>query len=633
MDSAIRRGGVFLTPLPFAKKAQEYLEHALGEHWYQSGEYRLWDMAAGTGHLELFLPKDALKYCYLSTLEQNDVQHLQKEFPSATVFQYNYLDDDVEMESRERSQAVATANADHAMGRSGRSTSLRSRLSSKMPAHLQQDLANPKMKWIILVNPPYATAQEAGLKGTSKKGVSETKIRQQMHAKHLGEVSRELYVQFLYRIMNEFKHRETLLGLFSPLKYLISSNYQRFRDNVFHATFRSGFIFSSENFGGTSKTSHFPVSFILWNIHRETDAFALVENSQRPWRAEWDAENTENAKVTQRTQRKNNLLFDTARYATQKITLDILDNAAQKIGTKIVESAHRDDFLSRWIKRPRSTSIFPPLSSALTVKSGNVDTRHRIAEGFLASLMCPGNELQNQQQTAFLSGPQASAGALSVTPENFEQAVIVFAARRIPHDSWVNHVDQLLRPNRELSPQFVADCAVWSLFDSKNQTVALQDVKYQERVYQIVNHFFPFPVAEVRGWLVNDERMKSSLGDANNSFVADWLLSQRHRDTEDFLLCASVPPCETKTIRNAMLTKAREIYQFYFAHLHRLPLAEFGIETYDAGWHQIRKALQKANMGTDLLADLKQRHDLLKESILPQLVDYGIVNVASSIPP
>ena len=131
---------------------------------------------------------------------------------------------------------------------------------------MQNDLANPAIKWLILVNPPYATAQEAGLQGKSKEGVSDTTIRKLMHTEGLGEVSRELYVQFLYRIINEFKHRQAVLGLFAPLKYLVSTNYQKFRDNVFCAKFHSGFIFSSENFGGTSKSKHFPVSFILWNI-------------------------------------------------------------------------------------------------------------------------------------------------------------------------------------------------------------------------------------------------------------------------------------------------------------------------------------------------------------------------------
>jgi hypothetical protein len=393
-----------------------------------------------------------------------------------------------------------------------------------------------------------------------------------MHAEHLGEVSRELYVQFLYRIVHEFKDRETLLGLFSPLKYLISTNYQKFRDRIFHAAFQSGFIFSSGNFGGTSKTSHFPVSFILWDIGK-----------------------------------KGNV-------AAQEMRLDILNSLSattgtpQKIGTKMVKPANRNHFLSRWIQRPRGTSIFPPFGSALTLKLDNVDTRNRIAEGFLASLMCPGNELQNQQQTAFLSGPQASAGALSVTPDNFEQAVVVFAARRIPKDSWINHVDQLLRPNRELSPQFITDCAVWSLFDKKNQTVALRNVEYQNKVYQIVNHFFPFPVSEVRNWLIRDEPMARALCDADNAFVSDWLAGKKLSEEAE-----------------EILARGREIYRLYFTNWHILRKAEFGIETYDAGWYQIQKTLGETKLGIDLLTELNHQHDQWKEKLLPQLHDYGIL--------
>ena len=531
MDEATRRGGVFPTPLPFAKKACEYLKKMLGKHRQQSDKYRLWDMAAGTGNLEIFLPKEFQQYCYLSTLEQKDVEHLKREFPAATVFQFDYLEDDMTPFSGHSGFCHHSAEAE---------------TPTKLPNKLQDDLANPKINWIILVNPPYATAQEAGLTGKSKEGVSDTTIRKLMHAQGLGAGSRELYVQFLYRIMNEFKNRKAVLGLFAPIKYLVSTNYQKFRDNVFHAQFHSGFIFSSENFGGTSKAKHFPVSFILWDIQ----------------------------------QRK--------KIQEQDIQLDILDNTTQKIGTKAIKPEHRSHFLSRWIKRPPCTKIFPPFSSALKIKLSNVDTRNRVAEGFLASLMCPGNELQNQQQTAFLSGPQVSAGALSVTPENFEQAVVVFAARRIPKNTWINHVDQLMKPNRKLSPQFISNCAVWSLFDTKNQTVSLGEVEYQGRTYQIVNHFFPFSVS------------------GNNSFVANWLLQQQLSDEAQ-----------------AVLDIAEEIYRFYFTHFS---------EPRDAGWYQIQKGLRQkkqrgATLGEELFADMKQRHEQLKGKILPLLYDYGIAEL------
>ena len=67
-DEPIRRfTGEFFTPVPFARKAHHYLERAIGPKWWTKN-YRLWDMAAGTGNLEWFLPADSYKSIYLSTL-------------------------------------------------------------------------------------------------------------------------------------------------------------------------------------------------------------------------------------------------------------------------------------------------------------------------------------------------------------------------------------------------------------------------------------------------------------------------------------------------------------------------------------------------------------------------------------
>ncbi len=96
-DEIIRRlfYGEFFTPLKFAKKALEYLEKIIGKNWWKTGEYRLWDMAAGTGNLQYHLPVDALEYCYLSTIYKEDVEHCEKLFPNAICFQYDYLNDDI----------------------------------------------------------------------------------------------------------------------------------------------------------------------------------------------------------------------------------------------------------------------------------------------------------------------------------------------------------------------------------------------------------------------------------------------------------------------------------------------------------------------------------------------------------
>lgn len=549
-----RYTGRFYTPLPFAGKALQFIESVLARDELQSGKYRLWDMAAGTGNLELTLPPEVLPYCYLSTIDSGEVKELQKEFPQSTVFLYDYLNDDA-------ARVFVTEK-----------TPADSVLQWKMPAQLRKDLDDPEIQWLILVNPPYVTAQDAAMKGKTKNNVADTAVRQKMHAEKLGEVSRELYTQFLYRILAEFQNRKAHLGLFAPLKYLLSCNYQRFRDNVFHCRFQTGFVFSSSHFGGTSTANHFPVSFALWDLR------------------------------------------DKQTMDAQKIVLDVLDGKAEKIGEKPLRIADRSQFLSRWIKRPPATIVFPPLGSALTVKGQNKDTRNRIAEGFLASLMCPGNELQCQSKTVLLSGPQASAGAISVTAENFEQAMVVFAARRIPQDTWLTHVDQFGQPNRELPPQFINDCVLWTLFDDKNQTAALRNVSYQGNIYQIKNHFFPFLMSELRHWDIADSAIRATLENAEDSFVARYL---RQRTLSPFL--------------QQMLSVAETVYRRYFRVLNRLPLQQYKIETADAGWRQIVSALSATELGKKECSDLKELHRCLKAAILPQLQDYGIVGSAGCV--
>lgn len=73
---------------------------------------------------------------------------------------------------------------------------------------------SPALKWVILINPPFAESQQGGVKGSNKTSVSTTRLQVKMHADNLGETSRELFAQFLYRIQREFRSRHAWLGLF-----------------------------------------------------------------------------------------------------------------------------------------------------------------------------------------------------------------------------------------------------------------------------------------------------------------------------------------------------------------------------------------------------------------------------------
>ena len=548
-DAPIRRfTGEFFTPVPFARKAHSYLEKVAGPKWWTKN-YRLWDMAAGTGNLEWFLPADAYPSIYLSTLHEEDTQHCKRVFPGATVFQYDYLNDDV----------------DAVFGRE----SLFSK-NKQLPENLLRDLADPKIKWLIFINPPFATSQKAGTSGESKKSVSTTKIRPLMHEQGLGEVSRELFAQFLFRIRQEFAGKQAFLGLFSTLKYVNANNDQKFRDKVFQFTFRDGFVFSSANFSGTKQANPFPVGFLVWDLakHRQLE--------------------------------------------TQKIEVAVLDEDTSKLGRRRIVAAHRSGFLSKWIPRPEATEIFPPLGGAISVKHGNQDVRDRVADGFLASFMCKGNDVQNYNNVALLSGPYVSAGALSVVPGNFDRAMIVHAVRKNVRKNWINDRDQFLQPEREPGAAFVRRCAVWNLFADSNQTASLRNVSYKGRTFQITNHFFPFKVSTLRSWKISDTVIAHSLAaDPAGRFIARWLESQTPDSSESDLL-----------------DLGREIYQAFFHGFKDLPTAKFKVDHWDAGWWQIKKCLVEAGQKAAQFAQIEELKKQIGSQIREEALALGIISCA-----
>ena len=522
-----RYTGEFYTPLNFADKAIDYLTRTVGE-WWRDGNFRLWDMAAGTGNLEFDLPADALKFCYISTLLDDDADYCKKIFPTATVFQYDFLNDGAD----------------------------------KLPKNLRDDLANPNLSWIIFINPPYATANDnhSDKIKISKDKVADTAIRKFMTVENLGEVSRELFSQFIYRISRDFSDRKAYLSIFSTLKYIKSNNDQKFRDKIFRYKFERGFVFNSKNFDGC--TGEFPVGFLIWDL------------SQR-------------------------IPLD-----EQKIPLDVFDSNAEKYAAKIFHADNREDFLNKWIDRPPCTKKFPPMSGALNIANKNKDRRDRIAENFLASFMCKGNEFLNQNYTALLSAPYVSAGAMSVTPENFEQCLIVHMVRRLPKADWLNDRDQFMQPNKPLPPEFVADAVIWSLFAPSNQTASLRDVEYEGEIYQIRNNFFPFELSELQTWKCSSPELRMQIFRATDGrFAATWIKNHRTDLSPEAL---------------DVLSAGRTLYKNFFAEISCLNVRQWKISDWDAGFYQIRMALGDTEI-------LREPMKNLSAKLLPQIYSLGFL--------
>lgn len=546
--------GEFFTPLNFAKKAVDYLARTLGAEWWKKGNFRLWDMAAGTGNLEFALPVEALQYCYISTLLDDDAAYCQKIFPQATVFQYDYLNDDVEFLAQPSLFQLGA--------------------KFKMPKNLREDLDNPKIKWIIFINPPYATASnfERSENRKDKDGVSMTEIRKLMTAEDMGAASRELYSQFLYRISKEFKDKKVWLGMFSKIKYINSNNDQKLRDKFFSYKYERGFVFSSKNFQGCK--ANFPVGFLIWN---------LAENIP---------------------------------LESQEISVDIFNNDIEKYAVKIWKPARNNEFLSKWFKRPPNIKKFPPMSSALNFAFNKKIPCDKIPENFLAGLMY-WNDFLHQNYIALLSAPYGTAGGISITTENFEQGMIMHAVHLIPKATWLNDRDQFMQPLKALTREFISDAVIWSLFAPSNQTVSLRNVNYEGKDYQLKNNLFPFLTDEIKAWKLPTEMAYQLETMKEERFAALWL--EKHS-------------AEISPEGRAVLAAAKEIYKIFYENFNELDVVDLKIEDWDVGWYQVRMAIKnftdeknKSLQSAIKILSEKSEIKILSEKLLPQIYELGFL--------
>lgn len=225
--------GAYYTPLAVVDKAYDKLNEVLGENWQE--EYIVWDMCCGVGNLEV--KHSNHRNIFMSTLDSEDIDVMKatKTCVSATKFQYDYLNDDI--------------NDNGLIDYS---------LTNKIPINLRKAIKSNK-KILVLINPPYAESGK-GLGKGNKSSVSKTKFSKSS-MRNYGKSTNELFTQFIVRISNEIPN--ATLAIFSKLKYVNSPNFEVFRQN-WNATFKDGFIVHSKLFDGLK--GDFPIGFLIWEI-------------------------------------------------------------------------------------------------------------------------------------------------------------------------------------------------------------------------------------------------------------------------------------------------------------------------------------------------------------------------------
>jgi len=530
--------GAYYTPLNVVEKAYDKLTEVLGKNWQKN--YLVWDMCCGVGNLEV--KHSNPRNIFMSTLDQADIDVMKatKTCAAAHRFQYDYLNDDITDDGK----------IDYS-------------LTSKIPQALQQAIKEGK-KILVLMNPPYAESTSSdnvvsgGAALASKTGIAKTKFAATAMT-HYGRASNELFTQFIARIAREIP--SATLAMFSTLKYVNSQTMNVFR-TAWNAKYLGGFVVHSKAFDGLK--GDFPIGFLVW----ATQQNALKKQS-----------------ITE-------------------ITTEVFDKNVHAIGEKHFYNLPNKQLLTHWIERPKTNKIdVIPLKNAVTPATAIKDLRgKKWSDNAIAFLWCNSNDLQQALRTALFSSGFNGGHGIFINPTNLWQAAIIFSVRRLIKPTWLNDRDQFLQPTGELTDEFKNDCLIWMLFNGSNLTASANDLEWNGKKWNIVNHFIPFTEAEVN---------------ATARFESDFMVEYLKKK-------------KLSKEAKAVLDAGRELWKAYFAHTDpRNVRDELKLNRPDVGWYQIRNALKKRNESGDFppvsFNDFEIAYKILTEKLQPLVFELGFL--------
>lgn len=538
-DTNRRNKGEFYTPKLFVDYAHKMIEEHLGADWKE--KYVVWDNSCGTKNLT----KDYnFKELYCSTLENAELEMSKKYNTNSVSFVFDFLNDSLE----------------------------------NLPKGLLEAFEQNK-PIVFFLNPPYASGGSGKGNESKENCIASTNVSNVMNENNLGKASKNLYVQFLYRIMlikEKYNLTNIHIALFSPTKFLISGDNKSFRNVFFNEfNFLNGCAFKASHFADCADT--WAISFTLWNGEKcKNNSFVmgLIDNE-----------------------------------------FNSINNIGYKTFYNLDNNISLSDWLREEIKDKKNKIILPHFTSAIKLSDKCNQT---LLPNSLGSICSLGNCVEKGQQgVSIFSAIQTQGNAnisLSIIKENFEKANTCLTARRVIEKNWINGNDEFLAPNTEHQQwkQFVADSVVYSLFDSHSQQSSLRQVEYKGKKWDIKNEFF-FMSKENMLDLSNEidnEDMYNDCSASEERFVYTWL-EEHYSELSD-------KAKEVLEMAKELVAKSMKYRQVFNEENE-----EYQINNWDCGWYQV-KAMLKQYMPNELKA-FNELYKSFAEQLKPMVYELGFL--------
>lgn len=472
------------------------------------------------------------KELYASTLFQEELDIASDYNPEATKYQYDFLNDDMVLHEDDMTVDKALE-----LARAG---------ELKLPQGLVEALAANK-PIVFFANPPYGQATSHDGK-KQKPGVSATAVTDLMQ--DMGHAKSELYTQFIWRA----KELAKIFGYtadfhffyFFNKGFLTSPNFAKFTSELTSEfTFKDGFMMNAGEFSGTSST---------WGI--VFSHFEVGGTNQREFE-----------------------------YAVLESNKDLsINTLTEWTGRNVCRGETISDWLAD-VALPRDKDPNPILTKNGLEAPTSKNPPGVPCDGAIGYVHNNGNNVQfSDKYTGIYTMGFASAHGRDITRDNFTRAAVTFSIRRAVQEViaqqkllWVRDKDIFTRPPESLlTPEFVADCVVYSLFDRQSNQTSLRDYEYNGKTYRVINEFFPYSTTAMLDLAQqhHNRTIESDLTGEDDRFAHTWI--EDHRD-------------DLSSEAAAVLDMAWEIIQDSFTKrtAHAAIAPRYQVESWDAGWKQI----------------------------------------------
>lgn len=531
-ESNRRFKGDYYTPVVWVNKAHRTIADALGSDW--KDKYVVWDSAAGTKNLTRDYKFADL---YSSTLFESELLATQKFNKDNVAFQYDFLNDDMELHDGSLSRDDLVDMSDEEIEE-----------TLKMPVSLVRDLLEKKPV-VFFTNPPYGQATSA-LGKDHKPGVSATQVTDLMEG--LGWAKKELYTQFIWRTKELAKFFEYTSDFhfffFFNKTFLTSPNFVNFtKELTSEFTFRDGFMINAGEFSGTSSA---------WGI--VFSHFEIGGTNQREFEYEVLASNK--------------------------------DTSIKHVTTWVGRSVDKRETLDSWFKEidlPAGIDENAPFTKngfeQPTSRGGYASLR----KGWIGHGLVYSSSVQKSDKYLTITSlGYDSTGTWTITRDNFARAVVTFSIRRSVQEQiarnkqlWIRDKDIFTRPSEELlTDEFIADCVVYSLFDRQSNQTSLRNYNYNGKTYRVENEFFPFSTQFVKDLAITHGNLdiQADLQGDSERFVYTWL--EAHKD-------------DLSDEAQALLDAVKELYEesFSIRDEYARTTPRYNTNSWDAGFAQIAR--------------------------------------------